>query len=79
VKDRDGLIAKLGEKEIGTNIHYPVPVHLQQAYSSMGLREGSFPVAERCAVEFVSLPMYPELAADQVAFVAGEVKGFLKS
>jgi dTDP-4-amino-4,6-dideoxygalactose transaminase len=45
----------------------------------MGLREGSFPVAERCAVEFVSLPMYPELAADQVAFVAGEVKGFLKS
>jgi dTDP-4-amino-4,6-dideoxygalactose transaminase len=79
VKNRDGLIAKLGEKEIGTNIHYPVPVHLQQAYSSMGLREGSFPVAERCASEFVSLPMFPELSAEQIAFVADEVKKNLKS
>jgi dTDP-4-amino-4,6-dideoxygalactose transaminase len=73
VKNRDGLIAKLGEKEIGTNIHYPVPVHLQQAYSSMGLREGSFPVAERCASEFVSLPMFPELSAEQIKYVCDEV------
>ena len=73
VKNRDGLIAKLGEKEIGTNIHYPVPVHLQEAYSSMGLREGSFPVAERCASEFVSLPMFPELSAEQIKYVCDEV------
>jgi dTDP-4-amino-4,6-dideoxygalactose transaminase len=79
VKNRDGLIAKLGEKEIGTNIHYPVPVHLQQAYSSMGLREGSFPVAERCAAEFVSLPMFAELSSEQIGFVADEVKKNLKS
>jgi dTDP-4-amino-4,6-dideoxygalactose transaminase len=77
LKDRDGLIAKLGEKEIGTNIHYPVPVHLQQAYISMGLREGSFPVAERCAAEFVSLPMYPELTADQVKYVCDEIARLL--
>ena len=73
VKNRDGLIAKLGEKEIGTNIHYPVPVHLQQAYSSMGLREGSFPVAEHCASEFVSLPMFPELSSEQIKYVCDEV------
>ena len=73
VKNRDGLIAKLGEKEIGTNIHYPVPVHLQQAYSAMGLREGSFPVAERCASEFVSLPMFPELSSEQIKYVCDEV------
>ena len=79
VKNRDDLIAKLGEKEIGTNIHYPVPVHLQQAYSSMGLREGSFPVAERCAAEFVSLPMFAELSSEQIGFVADEVKKNLKS
>jgi len=74
VKERDALISKLGEKEIGTNIHYPVPVHLQQAYSSMGLREGSFPAAERCAAEFVSLPMFPELTAEQIRYVSDEVK-----
>jgi dTDP-4-amino-4,6-dideoxygalactose transaminase len=70
------LISALGEKEIGTNIHYPLPVHLQEAYASLGLGKGSFPVAERCAAEFVSLPMFPELTPEQINFVAGEVKSF---
>jgi len=79
VANPGALISALGEKEIGTNIHYPLPVHLQDAYASLGLGKGSFPVAERCAAEFVSLPMFPELTAEQIAFVAGEIKASLKS
>lgn len=74
VKDRDGLISKLGEKGIGTNVHYPVPVHLQNAYEFLGLPKGSFPVAEKVASEFVSLPMFAELTEEQVRYVAEEVK-----
>jgi dTDP-4-amino-4,6-dideoxygalactose transaminase len=73
VKDRDGLIAKLGEKGIGTNVHYPVPVHLQNAYDFLGLKPGSYPVAEKCASEFVSLPMFAELTEEQIRYVAEEV------
>ena len=79
VANPGALISTLGEKEIGTNIHYPLPVHLQDAYASLGLGKGSFPVAERCAAEFVSLPMFPELTAEQIAFVANEIKASLKS
>jgi dTDP-4-amino-4,6-dideoxygalactose transaminase len=58
-------------------IHYPVPIHLQKAYSFLGLGPGSFPVAERCAREFLSLPMYPELRAEQIEFVVKTLKGCL--
>lgn len=74
VKNRDGLISALAEKGIGTNIHYPVPVHLQDAYSFLGLKKGSFPVAEQCAAEFVSLPMFAELTGEQIQYVADAVK-----
>ena len=71
---RDSLIAALDAKGISCGIHYPVPVHLQEAYSSLGLRQGSFPVAERHACEVVSLPIYPELSFAQVERVAHEVR-----
>jgi dTDP-4-amino-4,6-dideoxygalactose transaminase len=74
VKNRDALITALGEKGIGTNVHYPVPVHLQNAYEFLGLKQGSYPVAEKCASEFISLPMFAELTEDQLQYVAGEVK-----
>jgi dTDP-4-amino-4,6-dideoxygalactose transaminase len=73
-QNRDTLISKLGEKGVNCGIHYPVPVHLQNAYQSLGLKPGSFPVAEQCASEFVSLPMFPELSPDQIHYVADEVK-----
>jgi dTDP-4-amino-4,6-dideoxygalactose transaminase len=73
-KDRDELIAKLGEKGVNCGIHYPVPVHLQNAYQSLGLKEGSFPIAEKVASQFVSLPMFAELTPDQIRYVADEVK-----
>ncbi|RYD78976.1 MAG: erythromycin biosynthesis sensory transduction protein eryC1, partial [Verrucomicrobiaceae bacterium] len=53
--------------------HYPVPVHLQEAYRGLGLRRGSFPVAEQCADEFLSLPMFPELSEAQLAAVVDGV------
>ena len=79
VPNRDAFMAALGEKDIATGIHYPVPLHLTGAYRSLGYKAGDFPVAERCANEFVSLPMYPELTAEQISYVAGCVKDFLKS
>jgi dTDP-4-amino-4,6-dideoxygalactose transaminase len=66
VPDREGLMRSLAEKGIGTAIHYPIPVHLQEAYGFLDLALGSFPVSEQCANEFVSLPMYPELTPAQM-------------
>ena len=77
VKDRDTLISRLAERDIFCGIHYPVPVHLQQAYSSLGLGKGSFPIAEKCAEEFVSLPMFAELTGEQVEYVAQTIKELL--
>jgi len=61
---RPGLEA-LGARGVMCGIHYPVPVHLQEAYAFLGHRRGAFPVAERCADEFLSLPMFPELTSSR--------------
>jgi len=66
VQNRDAVMKHLNEQGIGCGIHYPIPVHLQEAYSDLDYGPGSFPVAERCASEFLSLPMYPELTPEQV-------------
>ena len=77
VKNRDGVLAKLNERGIGCAIHYPIPVHLQQAYAHLGLGPGTTPVAERCANEILSLPMFPELTASQVETVVTALKQVL--
>jgi len=64
----------MANRGIACGIHYPIPVHLQEAYRFLGHRKGSFPVAERCAEEFLSLPMYPELTATQMGAVVHELK-----
>src|ERR1039457_2923092 len=76
VPDREGLMRHLAEAGIGTGIHYPVPLHLQNAYASLGYRAGDFPVAEQAAREIVSLPMFPQLTGDQQVGVACEVGNF---
>jgi dTDP-4-amino-4,6-dideoxygalactose transaminase len=63
---RDRVRAALRDRGVETGVHYPIPLHLQPCYSWMGLREGSFPEAERAAREVVSLPMFPELTDAQV-------------
>lgn len=77
-KNRDALLSKLAEKDISAGIHYPVPIHLQNAYSSLGLKKGSFPVAEKIAAEEISLPMFPELTIGQIEYVAAAVKAFAR-
>src|SRR6266850_297998 len=74
VADRDGVMQRMAARGVNCAIHYPVPIHLQKAYGFLGLGPGSYPVAERCAREFLSLPMYPELRPEQVEFVVKTLK-----
>ena len=74
VKQRDRLMDALGAKGVSCGIHYPVPIHLQDAYRFLGLGRGSFPVAEQCAEEFLSLPMFPELTSEQIAYTVEMLK-----
>ena len=76
---RDELRQYLGEKGIGTGIHYPVPAHLQKPYAGFGNGPGSLPVTETVASQILSLPMYPELNQKQIEMVASEVRSFQES
>jgi dTDP-4-amino-4,6-dideoxygalactose transaminase len=73
LQNRDAIIKALAEKDIHCGIHYPIPLHLQEAYKALGLGEGSFPISEKVASEFVSLPMFPELGQDQIEFAVREI------
>jgi dTDP-4-amino-4,6-dideoxygalactose transaminase len=75
---RDDLRKYLGERSIGTQIHYPVPIHLQQSAQFLGYRQGDMPVTERVASEVLSLPMFAELTDDQVDRVSDSVRSFMK-
>ena len=77
VKERDRMLEALAGKGIGCGIHYPIPVHLQEAYRHLGYEKESFLVAERCAEEFLSLPMFPELTPAQIETVVRELKALL--
>jgi dTDP-4-amino-4,6-dideoxygalactose transaminase len=77
VNARASLLKALAEEDIHCAIHYPIPVHLQGAYHNLGLQNGRFPVAEMCADEFVSLPMFPELTTKQIERVVDRIKVFI--
>jgi len=70
VKQRDDVRAALAAKDVATGIHYPVPVHLLDAYKELGYGRGSFPEAEGAADEIMSLPMFPHITEEQQQFVA---------
>ena len=74
--NRDGMIEYLKKDGIGTGIHYPVPLHAQKAYASLGYDCEDFPVASKVASEIVSLPMYPQLTAGQQSRVVSEILAF---
>lgn len=77
-QNRDAFIAALAEDEVFCGIHYPVPLHLQDAYSSLGYEKGDFPVAEKCCEQLVSLPMFPELTSEQIGYVVEKIKSIVK-
>jgi dTDP-4-amino-4,6-dideoxygalactose transaminase len=74
--ERDALQQHLKSVGVATGIHYPIPIHLQQAYHDLGYSSGSFPVTEAAAGEILSLPMYAELTAENIRYVAGQVNEF---
>ena len=73
---RDKLQRHLASLGIQTGIHYPIPIHLQEAYSDLGFKRGAFSVTETLADEIVSLPMYPELSQQQIELVVDAVSSF---
>jgi len=77
VKNRKAVMDDLAEKGIRTLIHYPIPIHLQEAYKDLGYKRGDFPISEKCCEEILSLPMYPELSEAEIKYVIDALKELL--
>ncbi len=77
-RERDRVQQALASHGVASNVYYPVPLHLQPLYAALGYKRGDFPVAERAADEVLSLPMYPELTAQQIERVAEALAAALK-
>ncbi len=73
---RDRLQAFLKDRGIGSEVYYPLPLHLQQCFASLGYQRGDFPVSERLALESLSLPVNPEVSADDIAYVCESIRAF---
>jgi len=76
VEERDALRAHLGKRGITTLVHYPTPIHLQKVYSHLGYGDGSFPKAEKASRQIISLPLYPSIREDEIAFVCRSIGEF---
>jgi dTDP-4-amino-4,6-dideoxygalactose transaminase len=79
VQNRDQLQARLQQQGIASGIHYPIPIHLQPAYQSLGHKKGDFPITERFSREILSLPMYAELGSGAIEYVAKTVQQFVSA
>ena len=77
VADRDDLKTYLGTQGIGTEVYYPVPMHLQACFAGLGCQAGDFPVSEQAANQTLALPIYPELTESQQAYVVEKIETFL--
>jgi dTDP-4-amino-4,6-dideoxygalactose transaminase len=73
---RDALKRHLAKNDVDSGIYYPLALHLQEAYSYLGHKPGDFPEAERATAEVLSIPVYPELSEEQIAYVAGLIHEF---
>jgi dTDP-4-amino-4,6-dideoxygalactose transaminase len=77
VPRRDEVLAHLKANDIGCEIYYPVPMHLQECFSYLGCREGDFPEAEKAAAEVMAIPVYPELTDEMKDVVVDTILSFL--
>jgi len=78
VPRRDEVVKHLQANQIGCEIYYPVPMHLQQCFASLGYGAGSFPEAEKACAEVMALPIYPELTTDMQEYVAETILSFVQ-
>jgi len=78
-QERDGLLSSLKEQNIGTGIHYPIPLHLQKAYRHLNYQNGDFPICEKAAKEIISLPMFPHLKVEEQQRVVRSVAEFVEN
>ncbi|MFW6016867.1 MAG: DegT/DnrJ/EryC1/StrS family aminotransferase, partial [bacterium] len=78
VSNRDELQRKLKEKGISTAVYYPVPLHLQECYKEFGYKEGDLVISEQACKEVLALPIDPEISAEQVEYVIGIIKKYMK-
>jgi len=76
VKDRDGLLAHLKARNVGAEIYYPVPLHIQECFAELGYSEGDLPHSEEAAKETLAIPIYPELTNEQKQYVVDVIKEF---
>lgn len=74
VKNRDRVIEELKRKGVGVLIHYPIPIHLQKVYATLGYKKRDFPIAKKISDEIISLPMYPHLEVKKLEYVASALK-----
>ena len=78
VEDRDGLQEYLKENGIGTNIYYPLCLHLQECFKYLGCKEGNFPIAEEASKHVLAIPMYPELTEERQKYVVSKIAEYYK-
>lgn len=78
VQNREKLIDHLAANGVQTGLHYPLPLHMQKAYSNLGYKSDDFPVAKKFADEILSIPMYPEMTDDMVQYVCEAIRSFYK-
>jgi len=77
IQERDALREFLLKNEIGCEIYYPVPFHLQECFADLGYKEGDFPISETAGATMLALPIYPELTIEQQQFVVDKIKEFI--
>ena len=76
VHNREALMEYLKERGVASGLHYPIPIHLQPAYSELGYKQGDFPITEAYAETILSLPIFPELDDDKVAYVVDAIHDY---